>query len=204
MEKKEIYDYLAKIYLDDNKRVPKEKKRNSSKKYWLFLIIAIVLSFCVLFYYFILRYPVSSHKAKLQSLYLATGNELIKIKYNFSEDSTLRKESYTITSPGLNVQNFHHLKFLSRRLKNEGSLNLRVEIENSLKEVAFCYITGLSNKWKEFTITLRDDFKEISRWDNIKRISFVAEEWNIENKEDTMYIDEIRFTRFLNAEEGKE
>lgn len=203
MEKKEIYDYLAKIYLDDNKRAPKEKKGNSFKKYRLFLITAIIVSFGALFYYFILRHPVESHKAKIRSLYLATGNELIKIKYNFSGDSTLRKESYTITSLGLDVQNFHELKFIARRLKNEGSLNFKIEIENSLKEAAFCYITNLSNKWKEFTIMLRDDFKEISRWDNIKRISFVAEEWNIENKDDSIYIDEIRFTRFLNEKETR-
>lgn len=202
MEKKEIYDYLAKIYLDNNKQRPREDRGYFLKKYWFFLIGAIAIAACVFFFYSLLRHPVESHKAKLHSLYLATGNELIKIRYNFSDDSALRKESYTIASSGLNVQDFQQIKFLARRLKNEGSLNLKIEIENSLKEVAFYYITGLTNKWKEFTISLKNDFKEISRWDNIKRISFVAEEWNTEEKDDVIYIDEIRFSRLLNEKEG--
>ena len=73
-------------------------------------------------------------------------------------------------------------------------MHLRVELENSLRENASCYIKDINNKWKRHTVKL-SDLKEITRRDDLRRISFIIEEWNAADKDDCVYIDEIRFVK---------
>jgi hypothetical protein len=192
VEKNEVYDYLAKIYLDKQPTaVTKDKKKNYilDKKYPFFLITLII---AVSLYLLIV--PVfKSQTNRINSLYLSTGNEVTEIKFDFT-DSQLKKQGHSIEFPGLDVQKHKYLQLRMRRLKKYGALNLRVEIENALKEESSCYLTNISNKWLPYAIAL-SEFKGITQWGSIKRISFVVEEWNVENKDDCVYIDEIRFTQ---------
>ena len=190
MKKSEVYDYLARIYLDKQPCAGNKNKFAYPKRYALFLIIPLI---AIPLIYLFLRYPFKLFRAKTYGLYLATGNEQIKIKYNFA-NSTLKKEGYTITLSGLGLEDFKLLQFAARRLKNYGAANLRVELENNLKENSSYYVKGIGNKWRQWTIKL-SDFKEITRWDNLRRLSFVVEEWNILDNDDCIYIDDIRFTK---------
>jgi hypothetical protein len=193
MEKKEIYDYLAKVYLGPQPPQPKAlKKRQTAQAQRLVLFLIVPIIACALVYLF-LNYPQKRQSAKAHSLQLDIGNEPIKIKYNFS-GSNLKKETYSIALSDLNAQGFQELEFKARRRKDFGSVHLRVELENSLRENASCYIKDIGNKWKRCSVKL-SDLKEITRRDNLKRISFIIEEWNVADKDDCVYIDEIRFKR---------
>ena len=190
MEKNEVYDYLAKVYLD--KQPPaKSKKEAPNKKYlWLFLILSTIVLAATVIYK---AHPRKFFKVNTYSLSLSTGNELIKIKYNF-DNSTTKKEGYTITLSHLNADNFEALEFQGRALSKKNLPKLRVELENDIKETASYYLKALDNKWKNFRIAL-EDFKGITQWNSLKRISFIVEEWNVENKNDSIYIDEIRLVK---------
>ena len=190
MEKNEVYDYLAKIYLDKQPKGLEKKGFSLSWKSALFLTAVIVLG---LVFYFFYRYPVKPIKPGARSLYIAAGNQLIKINYNFS-NSSLKKENYSLEFPDLDLRNFSLLRFQARHSKRYGLVNLRVEIENNFKEISACYVSGLTDKWKEFELNL-SAFKEISQWQTIRSISFIVEEWNAANKEDSVFIDAIRFSR---------
>lgn len=193
MEKDSVYDYLAKVYLDKqplSSAGPKEEKRPSLfKKYALFLILPIITLPSL---YLFLRHPLKQYRPKGQSLQLDLGNELIKIRYDFTT-SDLKKEGYAINLADLDAQGFRELEFKARRSKDFGAMHLRVALENSFKEFAARYLK-IDNKWKHYKIKL-SDFKEISVWDKLKKISFTIEDWNVADKDDCLYIDELRFSK---------
>lgn len=193
MEKNEVYDYLAKVYLDKQPQAaarPKEEKRRwSFRKYALFLILPIIALPSL---YLFLRHPLKQHRPKGWSLQLDVGNEPIKIKYNLTA-SDLKKEEYAIALADLNARGFLEIEFKARRSKDFGAAHLRVALENSFRENAARYV-NLDSKWKHYKIKL-SDFKEITAWDKLKKISFIIEDWNVADKDDCIYIDEIRFTK---------
>ena len=192
MEKKEVYDYLAKIYLDKQPAAKIVRKApEPSKKYITFILIA--LGIAIVSAGAFLKYQIRFFKPKAFGLYVATGSELIKLKYNFNNSST-KKEGYSVTLSDINAQDYQHLQFQARSLTDDTGIKIRVEVENNLKENAFSYIDGVSGAWKEFTLKL-SDFKGLTRWDNVNKISFIIEEWNVVGKENSVFIDEIRLIK---------
>lgn len=193
MEKDVVYDYLAKVYLDKQPQAAsaasKKKRSTSFWKYALFLILPIIALPSL---YIFLRHPLKQHTPKGWSLQLEVGNELIKIRYDFTA-SDLKKEGYAIALSDLNAQGFRELEFNARRCEDFGAMHLRVELENNYRENAARYV-NLDNKWKRYKIKL-GDFKEITAWGGLKKISFIIEDWNVADKDDCVYIDEIRFTK---------
>ncbi|HLD41137.1 MAG TPA: hypothetical protein VJA84_03060 [Candidatus Omnitrophota bacterium] len=192
MEKNEVYDYLARIYLDKQPKAQEEKKGALRQiGFPVFLIVAVILFFS---FYFIWRLPVRLVKPQVQSLQINAGSQLIRIKYNFN-NSDLKRAGYSLNFADLDVSKFSVLGFQARHEIKHGPLNLRVEIENRRREKAVCYVRGISGKWNSFEIKL-SDFSGISEWAGLTEVSFVVEEWNALNKEDTVYLDEIRFSRY--------
>lgn len=192
MEKNEVYDYLAKIYLDKQPAAKAEKKAQvKGLDYWLLFLILIAIGALGILFYF--RYPSFLLEPERYSLDISTGNEFIKIKYNFALRGT-KKEGYTLTLADLNAEGFSALQFKARSLKKNESIKLKVELENSLKEKSFIYINGLTDSWNKFSIAMTD-FKEITQWDGLTQVSFIVEEWNVVEKDDCVYIDEIRLIK---------
>lgn len=186
-----MYDYLAKVYLEKQPVVRENKKAASWKRNALFLIVPSIVFLAA---YFFLKYPVRLYQAKNYFLRISTGDKCIKIKYYFNASGP-KTMAYTIDLQGLDLSGFKALRFEARHL-NKGSLSLRIEVENSFKETAACYVSGVENNWKEVTIRL-DEFRAITEWNNVKSVSFVVEEWNAQAKEDCVYIDAISFSKRL-------
>ena len=193
MENKEVYDYLAKIYLDKKDNSKKQNRRqNKPWKHTLFLIAIVAVT--LLTYIILRRVSSAIIKPRKLNMYIANTNELIKIDYNFA-NSSLKKSGYSMELPALNIEDFQYLAFRARRMKNnKTSLHLKVEIENGYKEKSYVYIKDIGSKWSQYSIKL-NDFKEITRRNSLKRISFMVEEWNAEDKSDIIFIDEVRFTQ---------
>ncbi len=187
MEKNEVYDYLAKIYFA--KKADKKEERRSYR-FLLFLIPVIII---ILWGYVFFNYPVRQAEPKTRSLYLSGASSLIQLQYDFA-GSNIKKAGWTITFPDLNVRGFQNLTFEARHLKKESPVNLRVEVANKLNEVSQIYVNDIAGKWARHSINLTD-FKEITDWQNLKSLSFIAEEWNVSDKEDIIYIDTIRFSQ---------
>ena len=189
MEKNEVYDYLAKVYLDKQPITRENKKVTSWKRNALFLIVPSIIFLTA---YFFLKYPLKAYQAKNYYLGIRTADDFIKIKYYFNSAGP-KTMAYAIDLRDLDLSGFKALRFEARHL-NEGSLSLRIEIENSLKEISTCYVSGLESAWKEFEVNL-EEFHAISEWNNLKSLSFIIEEWNAQAKEDCVYIDAIGFSK---------
>lgn len=184
-----MYDYLAKVYLDKQPLTRENKKAVSWKRNALFLIVPSIVFLAA---YFFLKYPVRLYQPNNYYLSISTADDFIKIKYYFNT-SGLKTKAYTIDLQNLDLSGFKALRFEARHL-NKGSLSLRIEIENSLKETSACYVSALEGNWKEFKVSL-DEFRAITEWSNLKSLSFIVEEWNAQAKEDCVYIDAIGFSK---------
>jgi len=191
MKKDEVYDYLAQVYLDKKGKKDKHKKRRLVWRYLFFLIPGGLILFLAVFFFS--NYSVKLFNPVNYSLFLASGDEFIKINYNFT-NSSLKKEGYTLTLSGLDAAPYQILCFHARRLKKHGLANLRIEIENKSKEIGYVYLSIIPHLWTEYYVKL-NDFKGISYWNDISRISFFIEEWNTKNKDDVIYIDNLRFAK---------
>jgi len=165
---------------------PEKKKRKNFKVF--FLIIFIFL--CIIGY-LLLPHPPLKLKPETKILTFDLGREIIRINYNFS-DTDLKTEKYTLDLGNLNLNEFKRLELSCRKAKSKGEVSLKLELENSLKEKSHFYLSGIKNRWQNLGIDL-SEFKEIKDWSNIKNLSFIIEEWNTQEKTDTVYIDEIRF-----------
>ncbi|MFA5115872.1 MAG: hypothetical protein WC486_01160 [Candidatus Omnitrophota bacterium] len=185
MKKKEIYEHLADIYLSS----PKKKKAKSAysikiDKNTLFVSLATIAVFIV--FISVIRTP-----RGVSSLALVVQPQAVKINYDLG---VIKKEVYSLDLTNMDLSRFRAVSFAVRKSNPGDDVHLKLEMNSSFREVSEVYISGLKDKWQEFHIFFRD-FKGISDWSRLTRISFVVEEWNTREKKGVVYIDDIKFLR---------
>jgi hypothetical protein len=185
MKKKEIYEHLADIYLS----TPKKKKAKSAysikiDKNTLFVSLATIVVFIIFLY--AIRAP-----RGVSSMALVVQPQAVKINYNLG---VIKKEIYSLDLTNMDLSRFRAVSFAVRKSNPRDSVHLKLEMNSSFKEVSQVYIPDIKDKWQEFHIFFRD-FKGISDWSRLTRISFVVEEWNTKEKKGVVYIDDIKFLR---------
>lgn len=186
MEKKDIYEHLAKIYLDASSKKKKKKSfRNLIKGIYIILGV-FVISLSV-----ILASPSFPKKHFSSEITLVILPEAAKINFNFD---SAKKEIYTIALNGLNLDKFNSLGFSIKKKNYKDVISLRVELINSFKERSEIYLRNIAHKWQDYKINF-SDFKHINDWSRVTGISFVVEEWNSSGKEGVVYIDNVRLLR---------
>ncbi|MFH0856141.1 MAG: hypothetical protein V1869_06535 [Candidatus Omnitrophota bacterium] len=187
MDKKDIYEHLAKIYLDASS---KKKKRNKAypKLFKNLFIVSIFLMAG-------LSTTLLSSAFKKQNLNSETAlvlqNGHAKINFNFNP---AKKESYTLELNRLNLARFKMLAFSVRSMGPKDKITLRVEFTNSFKEKSEIYLRGLPSNWQDFRINL-SEFKNISDWSEIDSLSFCVEEWNVSGSKGLIFIDNVRLLK---------
>ncbi|MFH1458683.1 MAG: hypothetical protein ABIG31_05960 [Candidatus Omnitrophota bacterium] len=184
MDKKEIYEHLAKIYLDASL-----KKHEKSKKYpKLVRNIAIVGSVFLfaasvsIFFNFIKKKPFASEVS------LVLLPDAAKINYHFDP---ARKEIFSLDLNKLDLTRYKALKFFVKKANYNNVIALRVEFINNYKEKSEIYFKDLPARWQDYTLNL-SDFKGISDWSQMINLSFAIEEWNAQEKKGIVYIDNVR------------
>ena len=187
MDKKDIYEHLAKIYLDASS---KKKKRNKSHlklfKNLFILSIFIVIGIGTTLF------SSSAKKNNLPSetaLFLQNGPS--KINFNFDPAN---KETYTINLNRLNVGRFKQLAFTLKNMNPKDAIALRIEFTNAFKERSEIYVKDIPGKWLDMRINLAE-FKNMNDWSEMTALAFSVEEWNASKKKGVVYIDNIRLTR---------
>jgi hypothetical protein len=187
MDKKDIYEHLAKIYLDASS---KKKKRNKShlklfKNLFILSIFIVAGLGTALFSSSARKHNLSSETA----LFLQNGPS--KINFNFNPAS---KETYTINLNRLNVGRFKELAFTLRNMNPRDEISLRIEFTNAFKERSEVYIKDIPGKWQDFKLNLAE-FKNMHDWSEMASLTFSIEEWNASSKKGVVYIDNIRLTK---------
>lgn len=132
------------------------------------------------------------------TLSIANNQQPLKIPYNFINNPS-DAHSVSLDLTGINLEGYHFLVFSSRLddkkiKKMMRYATLSIAVENARKETANYYIQGLNNRWQEFRIPL-SYFDAIRDRSSLNSIAFILQPWNIDSKEGTLYIDNIRFFR---------
>jgi len=186
VNKKEIYEHLANIYLDASLKSSK-KKRNLSLSPRI-MYTAMALSAVLLLG--VGSFAVFNRGAKSNSSQLALflHHDAAKINFNFDP---AKKETFTINLKQLNLSKYKALAFSSRKTNPRDTIFLRVEFVNRFDEKSEVYIKDVSNKWRDHQIDFAK-FAKLVDWHQMKSLAFSVEEWNAREKSGIVYLDNIR------------
>ncbi len=190
MDKKEIYEHLAKIYLDASSK----KKKKFTVSLPLFKSPFFIIAFFIFTLAVILSLLIMNKNKSLNSqIALVLQHDVVKINFHFDP---AKKEIYSLGLNKLDLTKFRALAFSAKAKKDnyKDTVALRVEFTSEFKERAEIYFKDISTKWQDYKINL-SDFKNISDWSNIRSLAFIVEEWNAKEKNGLVYIDNISLLR---------
>jgi hypothetical protein len=185
MEKKDIYEHLAKIYLDNTPAYKNQKSKADDYKIYVFVAIAVVIVVSSLF-----LIPFSRNPSNSQST-LVLAPDPVKINYKFDP---IKKESYSFDLKRLNISGYKAVTFSVKKSNYNDDVSMRVEFQSIFKERSEVYVKDVPNKWKEYTLNF-SDFKNISEWAEMSGLIFTVEEWNARDNTGIVYIDNVRFIK---------
>lgn len=199
MNREEIYDHLAQVYLGKRKEVDVKEKRQ--KNAWLlvnvFLTVLIFTSAIWGFTAFL-----SQRGPSLQSNVIFSLNRgPISVAYNF-KDTFSPEKTFSLAIPDIDASKYKAIEF-SIRGKEEGTPGVvKVVISNDRNEAAAYYVQGVNLQWQEVSIPL-SEFKQITDWSSLKDISFVMEVWNVDKKKGIVLIEDVRFSGVYDVNASK-
>lgn len=190
MEKKDIYEHLAKIYLDAPLRRPQVVAPSSRKipkniviSMGILLIIALA---AVIFSVAVMVREKKSVVRDSQISHLLL-TDAVKVKYRFDPS---KKEVYSFNLNGLNLAQYKTLEFSLKKSDRADKLALRVEFTNIFNEKSESYLKDIPARWQRYSINLLD-FMAITDWSQMQSLSFIAEEWNVTGNQGSFYIDNV-------------
>jgi hypothetical protein len=189
MEKKDIYEHLAEIYLDASLTKKKPRARAFKNAAGWILAGAFLLGGVIVAVFLPphLKPPVS------ENALLISSNNPVRIAYNLSAGS---KESSTLYLNGVNLRSYKSLVLNARSDAPAASMPaIAVEILNKTGEKGLVYIRDAGRKWREYEIPFSDFKPGLSDWSRVESLTFIVEEWNAPIKKGVVYIDNIRFLR---------
>ncbi len=183
MNKKEIYEHLANIYLDASSKSSKKKRK---LKQYPKTILALILLGVV--FISAIAYPRVINHNKSAQIALFLYQDTAKINFNFDP---AKKEVFSINLKQLNLSTYKALNFTVRKTNPKDIISLRVEFINRFNEKSEIYLKDISSKWTEHRLDLYR-FIKISDWQQMKTLAFSVEEWNAREKTGIVYLDNIR------------
>jgi len=199
MDKKDLYEHLANIYLDASakRKSKKPRKHPDFFKHLFFASLGVIILLTGLLFSIPFRYKhiISSFdNAKLTraEFALVLQPRIIKINFDFQP---AKEEIYSIDLNNLDLSKFKELGFSVRKARFEDNITLIVEVSSTTNQRSKVYLNEIpSFKWMSARIRLKD-FKQISDWSKAKAISFIVEEGNSNTKDGIVYIDEVRLIK---------
>ncbi len=190
MNRDEIYDHLAQVYLGKKKKIDRQKK--SQFNVWLLinaLIAAIIFASAT---YGLTAFLAQKNDAFKMNVLFSLHQGLARLEYNFKE-SFVSEESLALSVPAMDASKYNSLTF-KIRAKEEGSPGiLKVVLRNKRNEEASYYVRNIDLNWQTVSIPL-DEFYQITDWNSLKDVSFVLEVWNVEDKKGIVLIDDVNFS----------
>ena len=187
MDKKDIYEHLAKIYLDAS-----SNKKNKEKTYPRALNKVYIL---VIFFVFVVSVGLfitfKKHNRPNSEVALVLLSESAKLNFHFEP---AKKETYSFNLNKLNLLTYKKLAFTAKRVNYTNSVSLRVEFDTPFKERGEVYVKDIPNKWQDYKINI-SDFKGIGDWSEMSGLTFTVEEWNSKEKKGVVYIDNVRLLK---------
>ncbi len=187
MDKKEIYEHLAKIYLDASSK-KKRKNKGRPKIHVPIFIVSVFLMFGLTTTLFI---SLKNKRVFTSQIALVLLQDAAKINFNFVP---AKKEIFSLDLSRLNLSHYKEVGFSLKKARYGDKIALKVEFTSAYKENSEMYINDISHRWKDYKMKL-SDFKKIGDWSKILNLAFTVEEWNAKEKYGVIYIDNIRLIK---------
>lgn len=187
MDKKEIYEHLAKIYLDASSN--KKKKPSAHPRLFKNLFIISIV--------FIIALSAVSLRAFRKNV--ASNSEIALVlltsasKINFHFDPA-KKEIFSLNMNKLDLSRYKALGFAVKKVNYQDNISLRVEFTNAFKEKSEVYFKNIPHRWHDYRINL-SEFKNVNDWSEMTNLLFTIEEWNAKEKRGVVFIDNVRLLR---------
>lgn len=186
MDKKAIYEHLAKIYLDASSN--KKKKSRILPGYARNLLLMGAVVAIGMAGFLLASYNNNPYRSEIALVLL---NDSAKINFHFDP---AKKEAYSLDLNHLNMGRFKSLGFIVKKADYRDTISLRVEFTTSFKERSEVYIRDIPRKWHDYRIDL-SEFKGINDWSDITGLSFTVEEWNVRENQGVVYLDNVRLLK---------
>ena len=191
MTRDEIYDHLAKVYLD--KRETVEEAQLPKKQPLPWLVINIVITGLILASVFWgLTAFLTQHDDLLKSRVIFTlNNSPIKLTYDVG-GSFPQVKALTIAVPPVDATQYRRLNLSLKGALGGNPGMIKVVLTNTKNEQATHYLQGIKSKWQDYIVSF--DEMNLTDWRSVKDVSFVIEAWNSERSSGAVYIDNISFS----------
>lgn len=188
MDKRDIYEHLARIYLDASSK--KKKRVILEPRVVKSIVVASVI--VVVGITGILIYQSRGKEVFGSEVSLVLATNVLRLNFNFDP---AEKEVYTLDLKNLDVSRYKKLTFSVKKAKRNDTISLRVEFNNAFNEKGVVYLKNIPYQWKEYTIDL-SEFSGISDWSDMTGILFAIEEWNVRDTQGVVYIDDVRLITY--------
>ncbi len=190
MNRDDIYDHLAQVYL--GKRTKAQAKKKKEFNAWLVINVFITVIILTSAFYGFTAFLKRQSPFLESKIIFSLHNGSVQLQYNF-HDSVSPVKEFSLTTPHMDPTKYKKLHF-SIRAKAEGSPGMvKVIFKNQKNETASYYVTGIGMSWKDYDIPLQE-LRHITDWKNLEEISFVLESWNVEQQRGSILIDDISFS----------
>lgn len=191
MTKDEIYEHLAKVYMGKRETQAHIKKKPSLNFSFAGRVFLTIVVLTISFYGFTAFYFRRDTNIKNQMIF-NLNTSLVRVKYDLS-DPYPKVKQFSLQIPPTDLSQFHKINFSIRSTKDGSPGIVKVVLRNQKNEMAYYFARDIDFRWKTFSVALVD-FKGITDWSNLKDVSFVLEEWNLEDEKGVILIDNVNFS----------
>jgi hypothetical protein len=191
MNRDEIYDHLARVYLDKREVVEKKQPKRERPLPWLVInivITGVILSSIV--WGFTAFFAQRDDLLKSRVMF-TLNNSPITLVYNVGGKYPQVKE-LTIAVPEVDATKYRQLNLSVKGSASGNPGMLKVVLTNARQEKASYYLRGIKSRWQDYSISF--DQMDLADWRTVRDISFVVEAWNAGRATGAIYIDNISFS----------
>ncbi len=189
MNREEIYDHLAQVYLGKRARI-EEKKPKPRPGAW-FVINVVITAFILTSVVYGLTAFLTQRKDVFRSRVIyALNNSPIRLTYAVG-GAYPQVKNLTIAVPETDVSQYRRLNLSVSSIGGNPGI-LKVVLTNARAEQAAYHLKGVHGRWQDYSIAF--DEMDLTDWHSVQDISFVIEAWNTQDPAGAVLIDNITFS----------
>lgn len=190
MNRDEIYDHLAKVYLGKKNSVQETKKKKINSA-WLAMNIFITLLILASSFYGLTAFLNRQQLDFKNRIVYSLNNNPIRIAYDLGYPYPPVK-TFSLDVPSKDISKFHKLNISIRGMEAGYPGVVKLTLSNQKNEKSTYFLQDIGLEWEHLSIPL--DKMRLTDMTNVTELSFVLESWNVQNKKGIVLIDEISFS----------
>ena len=193
MNRDEIYDHLAQVYLGKGQEVASKKpKERKSFHTWLAINIFITAFVFASVFYGLTASLKQNNTYLKQRIIASLSQGVVELSYNFLTEFPAEK-SLVLSVPPLDATRYINLQFNVRAKESDAFGTLKIMLHNRKNEKGEYYISGINSRWQKISVPL-SAFKTVTDKSNLTDVSFVVEPWNVQEKHETLLIENVQLS----------